>query len=401
MFDLEEIQRRARQASEQAAADMHRMTEKTDELTKKIAEPARQEPDDAAQAAQQAAQQMEQQMAANTQRQVEILGQIFDADAMAQMAMNQETLQQIMKEQVAGAVGLGMEELMGQMFGEDMGVLAAAMETLAMEDMDGEPEEEDAFSEELEQSLYALLEETMERIEALPEPEPVPYGKDAAKWERFGILLSGLISTLNDHSLDGMDVEAHIPVMEQQVASIVRRSWGIDGRSGLLDMLRYLAQEGYILRYRVYAEAGSPEELVDEDADEEDRASAARAWRFVQRYQQQYGPGFLAGWDIGRAAMLARWGCYLGWITESEAVGILWDLSQRVTEEIHSWREFAQSYLFGGLMWKLLCGDSSAASYLGYLADAATKLIAGREDGNGGQWKACPWPGQRKIGFAP
>ena len=54
---------------------------------------------------------------------------------------------------------------------------------------------------------------------------------------------------------------------------------------------------------------------------------------------------------------MTRWGCYLGWNTESKAVGILWELSQRAVESLHSWREFAQSYLFGGLMWKLLCGN--------------------------------------------
>ena len=138
---------------------------------------------------------------------------------------------------------------------------------------------------------------------------------------------------------------------------------------------------------------------MDETMDEDDRASANRAWRFAQRYKNQYAPGFMAGWDIGRAAMLTRWGCYLGWITESEAIGILWDLSQKITEELHSWREFAQSYLFGGLMWKLLCGDSSAESYLGYLADAAADLLTGNAEQDSGQWRGCPWPAQRKIGF--
>lgn len=41
-----------------------------------------------------------------------------------------------------------------------------------------------------------------------------------------------------------MDVEEHIPVMEQKIVSLVRRSWGIDGRSDLLDMIRYLAPGG-------------------------------------------------------------------------------------------------------------------------------------------------------------
>lgn len=100
----------------------------------------------------------------------------------------------------------------------------------------------------------------------------------------------------------------------------------------------------------------------------------------------------MTGWDVGRAAMLARWGCYLGWITEGEAEGILWELSQHAVERLHSWRQFASSYLFGGLMWKLLCGDSAVESYLGYLTDAAIDLLTGKPEDNEGQWKECPWP---------
>ncbi len=334
--------------------------------------------------------------AASTQSQVEILGQVLDADSLAQMMANTEQMQKMVQDAVAQATASGLEDMMGHLFGEDMGVLAAAMETLAMED--GEEDEEDQEPES-EQMLYNLLEETMARLEALPEPAPVPYPKEGPPWEQFGILLSGIVSCLNGHSLDRMDVEEHVPVLEQQVVSIVRRSWGIDGRKDLLDMIRYLAQEGYILRYQLYAGAASPEELMDEDMDEADRESTCRAWRFVQQYKAQYHPGFLAGWDVGRAAMLARWGCYLGWITESEAIGILWELSGKAAEHLHSWREFAQSYLFGGLMWKLLRGDSSAASYLGYIADATTDLLTGQPGSDGGQWRNCPWPAQRKIGF--
>lgn len=391
MFDINEIKKRAQQASERAADAMKETFEKSEEIVKKAEEP------DSKKSSSVSAAEVEEQIAANTQRQVEILGQMFGADGMAQMAVNEELLQKMVNDKVAEATASTAETFMGQLFGEDMGVLAAALETLEMEDAGDE--EELAFDLDLEEGLYTTLDETMARLEAMPEPEPIPYQKNDEKWEHFGILLSGILSTLNNHDLDGMDVEEHIPVMEQKIVSLVRRSWGIDGRSDLLDMIRYLAQEGYILRYQLYSEASSPEELMDETMDEDDRASTSRAWRFAQRYKSQYAPGFMAGWDIGRAAMLTRWGCYLGWITESEAVGILWELAQKVVEELHSWREFAQSYLFGGLMWKLLCGDSSAGSYLGYIADASTDLLAGKAEQDGGQWRDCPWPAQRKIGF--
>ena len=391
MLDIDEILKQARQAKEQALASVKETMEKNEERISKI-QVSSSEKDPAA-----SADEVEEQIAANTQRQVEILGQIFGPDSMAQMAANEELLQKMVNDKAAEAASAAAGGLMEQLFGEDMGILAAALETLEMEDADAE--EERSFDLELEENLYITLEEAMARIEAMPEPEPLPYQKEDGKWKRFGILLSGILSTLNSHDLDDMDVEEHIPVMEQKIVSLVRRSWGIDGRSDLLDMIRYLAQEGYILRYQLYSEAPSPEELMDDTMDEDDRESVCRAWRFAQRYKAQYAPGFMAGWDIGRAAMLTRWGCYLGWITESEAVGILWDLSQKVVEELHSWREFAQSYLFGGLMWKLLCGDSSAGSYLGYLADAATDLLTGKAEQDSGQWRDCPWPAQRKIGF--
>ena len=391
MLDIDEILKQARQAKEQALASVKETMEKNEERISKI-QVSSSEKDTAA-----SADEVEEQIAANTQRQVEILGQIFGPDSMAQMAANEELLQKMVNDKADEAASAAAGGLMEQLFGEDMGILAAALETLEMEDADAE--EERSFDLELEENLYITLEEAMARIEAMPEPEPLPYQKEDGKWKRFGILLSGILSTLNSHDLDDMDVEEHIPVMEQKIVSLVRRSWGIDGRSDLLDMIRYLAQEGYILRYQLYSEASSPEELMDETMDEDDRESVCRAWRFAQRYKAQYAPGFMAGWDIGRAAMLTRWGCYLGWITESEAVGILWDLSQKVVEELHSWREFAQSYLFGGLMWKLLCGDSSAGSYLGYLADAATDLLTGKAEQDSGQWRDCPWPAQRKIGF--
>ena len=391
MFDINEIRKRAQQASEQATDKMKEIVGKSEELISQIEVPSAENKSSISAA------ETEEQIDANTKRQVEILGQILGSENMAQMAANEELLQKMVNDKVAEAAASTAETFMEQLLGEDMGVIAAALEMLEMEDADDE--EEPAFDLELEEYLYTTLEETMSRLEAMPEPEPISYQKDDTKWGRFGILLSGIISRLNDHNLCGMDVEKHIPVMEQKIVSLVRRSWGIDGRSDLLDMIRYLAQEGYILRYQRYSEAASPDELMDETMDEDDRESTRRAWRFAQRYKRRYAPVFMAGWDIGRAAMLTRWGCYLGWLTESEAVGILWDLSQKAVEELHSWREFAQSYLFGGLMWKMLCGDSSAGSYLGYIADAATDLLAGKVEQDSGQWRDCPWPAQRKIGF--
>lgn len=243
MFDLNEIRKRAQMANEQALDAIKEAREKSGELA------AHAEISHAEDACPSAAE-TEAQVNANTQRQVEILGQVFGGDSMSRMTANEELLQNMVKEQVAAAASSNAEQLMAQFFGEDAGVLAAALEMLGTEEEDAE--EEDIFDEQLEERLYTVLEETITRIDSLPEPEPIFYQKQDQRWKQFGILLSGIVSTLNDHSLRGMDVEEHIPVLEQQVVSIVRRSWGINGRSDLLDKIRYLAQEGYVLRYRIY-----------------------------------------------------------------------------------------------------------------------------------------------------
>lgn len=399
MFDIDEIMKRAQEASDRASRQLHESMEKSKKIAGQAQADAEQAKAEADDRKQEETNHAAEQIAANQQRQVEILGQVFSPDAMAQMTVNEELLQQMVNDKVNEAAALGVEGMIGQLFGEDMGVISAALETLAMEEEDDE-EDDGELDLALEEELYRVLDEKLGQIEALPEPEPISYAKGDPRWERFGILLSGIISHLNDHQLDGIDVEEHIPVMEQQIVSLVRRTWGINGRGELLDTIRYLTREGYTLRYRLYCGAPSPEELTDETDDEEERSSTCRGWRFAQHYKSQFTPDFLTGWDVGRAAMLARWGCYLGWLTEGETTGILWDLSQRAAEMLHSWREFAQSYLFGGLLWKLLCGDAAAESYLGFLADAAVDLLTGSTDADEGQWRSCPWPAARRIGFA-
>lgn len=277
MFDIDELMRQAQAASEAASRQLSESMEKSRRIAEQAqADAAR------AQAEQAQAERAAELDAANQQRQVEILGQMFSPDAMAQMAATQDMIQKAVDEKVAEAASLGVEGIMGQLFGEDMGLLSAALETLSMEEEDGEDADgERALDQALEQALYQVLEEKLAQLDALPEPEPVPCAKGDPRWGRFGILLSGIISTLNDHSLDGMDVEEHIPVLEQKIVSVVRRSWGINGRGELLDTIRYLTQEGYTLRYQLYCEAESPEALLEEETDEEERASVCRGWRFV------------------------------------------------------------------------------------------------------------------------
>ena len=97
MVDINEIRKRAQQASERAAESMRKTFEKSEELVQKI-EISSSEEEKSVSAAE-----VEAQINANTERQVEIFGQIFRTDGMAQMSANEELLQKVVQDKVAEA----------------------------------------------------------------------------------------------------------------------------------------------------------------------------------------------------------------------------------------------------------------------------------------------------------
>ena len=188
MIDIEEMMKRAQEASEAASKQLNESIEKS----KKISEQMQADAEKAE--AERATRQLsaDEQAMANQQRQVEILGQMFNPEIMAQMTANEDMLKQMVDQKAAEATA----GIMDQLFGEDMGVIAAALETLAMEEEDEDEEEEAEFDDALEAELYNILDEKMAQLAALPEPEPITYAKDDARWRQFGILLSGMIAKL-------------------------------------------------------------------------------------------------------------------------------------------------------------------------------------------------------------
>ena len=82
MFDINEIRKRAQQASEQAADKMKEIVGKSEELISQIEVPSSEKKSSLSAA------ETEEQIDANTKRQVEILGQILGSENMAQMAAN-------------------------------------------------------------------------------------------------------------------------------------------------------------------------------------------------------------------------------------------------------------------------------------------------------------------------
>ena len=376
MVDINEI--RARNAK--LMADMQKRTE---EAVSKLETPAQDENADSAE--EERARRAAELAAANEQRQREVLSQMMGEEFARQTAAMQEMVSQEVQRQAASAAAQLQQDALSALFGDDAALFSAALDTLAQTE-DGEDDEEE--EQELPpEALYDYLESKLGEIDALEEPQPKAYNIPAL-WERFCIALSGIISTVNDHKLDELDVEERVPLFVQQITSLIRNSWGISGREDLIETLLYLSRAGYRARFAAYAEAASPEELFGNDMAQEDREGIVRGHAFVQHFKDKYGADFLLGWDIGRAAMITRWGYFVGWLTQAEAEQLLSDMGQVAANGLSGWREFARSYLFGGAFWKEVCAAYDGRSYLDTLTDAVRKLLS---DGPEGAWTHTPW----------
>ena len=376
MVDINEI--RARNA--RMMADMQKRTE---EAISKLETPAQDENADGAE--EERARRAAELAAANEQRQREVLSQMMGEEFARQTAAMQEMVSQEVQRQAASAAAQLQQDALGALFGDDAALFSAALDTLAQTEDDEDNEEEE--QELPPEALYDYLERKLGEIDALEEPQPKAYNIPAL-WERFCIALSGIISTVNDHKLDELDVEERVPLFVQQITSLIGNSWGISGRQDLIETLLYLSRAGYRARFAAYAEAASPEELFGDDMAEEDREGIVRGHAFVQHFKDKYGADFLLGWDIGRAAMITRWGYFAGWLTQAEAEQLLSDMGQVAANGLSGWREFARSYLFGGAFWKEVCAAYDGKSYLDTLTDAVRKLLS---DGPEGAWTHTPW----------
>lgn len=376
MVDINEI--RARNAK--LMADMQKRTE---EAVSKLEMPAEDENADSAE--EERARRAAELAAANEQRQREVLSQMMGEEFARQTAAMQEMVSQEVQRQAASAAAQLQQDALGALFGDDAALFSAALDTLAQTEDDEDAEEEE--QELSPEALYGYLESKLGEIEALEEPQPKAYNIPAL-WERFCIALSGIISTVNDHKLDELDVEERVPLFVQQITSLIRNSWGISGREDLIETLLYLSRAGYRARFAAYAEAASPEELFGNDMAEEDREGIVRGHAFVQHFKDKFDADFLLGWDIGRAAMITRWGYFVGWLTQAEAEQLLSDMGQVAANGLSGWKEFARSYLFGGAFWKEVCAAYDGKSYLDTLTDAVRKLLS---DGPEGAWTHTPW----------
>lgn len=238
---------------------------------------------------------------------------------------------------------------------------------------------------------YGTIVDLVSVIDRFPEGPSAPVDEEGLR--RFGILCSGIVSAINDHSLETLDVEPRDAENRSLVAGILSDYWGVEGRGDLIGTLQHLIVSGHTMDFvdnlKAISQGKSSEDLHTEDMDEGDAIVFDARFEFTRAFAGHIDPVMLRGWDLGRAANVTRWGYFAGYITEDEAWGILEQIADSCMEHFDSWRSFAQSYLFGGMYWKCPWGPDECLAYAGQVLAAAEYLLCE------GEWKDFPWASGR------
>lgn len=240
--------------------------------------------------------------------------------------------------------------------------------------------------------LCDYIAESMDTVRQLPAAPSLLADGDDSKWLQMGILCSGILSNLNGHSLASLYVEQ--PNDKDYMAQIgegLEEAWGIENREELLEMITWLSTEGHRMRYAAFCKAKSAEELMGEDMDEDDQADVMRGFLFANRFKHNKTDLDMLGWDLGRAALLIRFGFYLGWLSENEAGSMLISLAKTLSGAYAGWQEFGNSYQFGAAFWKVMGDPCTAKENNESISDAVSELLTKDMFGTAGEWGVFPW----------
>lgn len=233
---------------------------------------------------------------------------------------------------------------------------------------------------------YADIERAISSLEQLDERKPRPVDREGMR--RFGVLLSGIVSTLNGHSLDGLDIGPRNDGNREMVEAILG-DWNVRGKDDLISVLTDLIQSGstadYAANLEVIEIGGSAQDLLTDDMDRDEIIMSNSRYLFTEMYLGQFDQEMLRGWDLGRAANVTRWGYFMGYITEDEAWGFLDRIADGCMEAFDSWTSFAQSYVFGSMFWNCPWGPEDCHEKAKYLMQAIEHLLTE------GEWRGFPW----------
>lgn len=227
--------------------------------------------------------------------------------------------------------------------------------------------------------------------DSLPEGDKIKVKNGDEYIEKFEIMLSGILSYINGHDNDTLDVEEHNEFFHERINYILTEFWGIENKDDVYNTISWLLNEGHTDEYLGYANADTIDELINEDMDEEEIEIVKNGFEFAKYFKDKLPENIMLGWDYGRAAAIVRWSYFMNYINEEEAWEILNKIASVMIGAFNSWKEFGISYIVGGLFWTYRKDPSETYSRYYETVEALEGLLTETDDEEDGEWLRNPW----------
>lgn len=227
--------------------------------------------------------------------------------------------------------------------------------------------------------------------DSLPEGNKIKVKNGDEYIEKFEIMLSGILSYINGHDNDTLDVEEHNEFFHERINYILTEFWGIENKDDIYNTISWLLNEGHTDEYLGYANADTVDELIDEDMDEEEIEIVKNGFEFAKYFKDKLPENIMLGWDYGRAAAIVRWSYFMNYISEEEAWEILDKIAGVMIGAFNSWKEFGISYIVGGLFWTYRKDPSETYSRYYETVEALEGLLTETGEEEDREWLRNPW----------
>ena len=227
--------------------------------------------------------------------------------------------------------------------------------------------------------------------DSLPEGNKIKVKNGDEYIEKFEIMLSGILSYINGHDNDTLDVEEHNEFFHDRINYILTEFWGIENKDDVYNTIAWLLNEGHTDEYLGYADAETINELINEDMDEEEIGIVKNGFEFTKYFKDKLPKNIMLGWDYGRAAAIVRWSYFMNYISEEEAWEILDKIAGVMIGTFNSWKEFGISYIVGGLFWTYRKDPSETYSRYYETVEALEDLLTETGEEEDGEWLRNPW----------
>ena len=227
--------------------------------------------------------------------------------------------------------------------------------------------------------------------DSLPEGNKIKVKNGDEYIEKFEIMLSGILSYINGHDNDTLDVEEHNEFFHDRINYILTEFWGIENKDDVYNTIAWLLNEGHTDEYLGYADADTVDELINEDMDEEEIEIVKNGFEFAKYFKDKLPENIMLGWDYGRAAAIVRWSYFMNYISEEEAWEILDKIAGVMIGTFNSWKEFGISYIVGGLFWTYRKDPSETYSRYYETVEALEGLLTETGEEEDREWLRNPW----------